>query len=68
MRLSVVVTIVDAGDALVRCLAALARQQGAPDLEVIVPWDETVPGIDACARVSPRSSSWPMGGSPPAVP
>src|SRR5262245_36869929 len=42
MRLSVVVTIVDAGDALERCLTALQRQQGSIELDVIVPWDETV--------------------------
>jgi len=49
MRLSVVVTIVDAGDALERCLTALATQDEAPDLDVIVPWDNTVRGIDALA-------------------
>ncbi len=47
MRLSVVVTIVDAGPALVRCLTALAAQRDPPDLEVLVPWDDTVPGIPA---------------------
>ncbi len=47
MRLSVVVGIVDGGDQLERCLAALAAQAAAPDLEVIVPWDDTVEGIDA---------------------
>ncbi|MGE3956201.1 MAG: hypothetical protein AB7H96_05730 [Vicinamibacterales bacterium] len=47
MLLSVIVTIVDGGAALERCLDGLARQQHAPPLEVIVPWDDTVPGIDA---------------------
>jgi hypothetical protein len=45
MRLSVVVTIVDAGETLERCLAALATQLDVPELEVIVPWDDTVPGM-----------------------
>ena len=35
--LSVVVTIVDAGPALERCLAALEAQESGPELEVIVP-------------------------------
>lgn len=46
--LSVVVTVVDGGDALERCLAALARQTDAPPFEVLVPYDSTtaaVPGI-----------------------
>jgi hypothetical protein len=49
MRLSVVVTIVDGNHALDRCLSALAEQQDPPDLEVIVPWDGSVPGIAAYA-------------------
>lgn len=47
MPLSVVVGIVDGGEQLERCLAALAAQAAAPPLEVIVPWDDTVRGIDA---------------------
>jgi hypothetical protein len=45
MRLSVIVTIVDGGSALERCLIALAAQPDPPDMEVIVPWDDTVPAI-----------------------
>jgi hypothetical protein len=45
MRLSVVVTIVDSGDALRRCLSALSGQQDPPAFDVIVPWDDTVAGI-----------------------
>lgn len=41
MRLSVVVTIVDGGDALRRCLTSLTSQTNPPELEIIVPWDET---------------------------
>jgi hypothetical protein len=49
MRLSVVVTIVDGGEALTRCLEALAAQADPPPLEVIVPWDPTVDGIPVFA-------------------
>jgi hypothetical protein len=45
MLLSVVVTIVDGGDTLVHCLDALATQQGAGPLEVLVPHDDSVPGM-----------------------
>jgi len=41
-KLSVVVTIVDGGAPLRRCLRALADQRGAPPLEVIVPYDDSV--------------------------
>jgi len=39
--LSVVVTVVDGGAALERCLHALAGQRGAPPLEVLAPCDAT---------------------------
>jgi hypothetical protein len=44
-RLSVVVTIVDGAPALTDCLEALARQELAPPVEVIVPYDDSVSGI-----------------------
>lgn len=47
MTLSVVVTIVEGGDALTACLSALESQQNPPKLEVIVPWDDSVIGITA---------------------
>jgi len=47
--LSVVVTVVDAGAALERCLAALEQQRDAPRFEVLVPWDSTVDGIEQLA-------------------
>ena len=62
MRLSVVVTIVDAGRALERCLTALATQQGSPDVEVIVPWDDTVPGIPDLSRRFPAFRFLALGG------
>lgn len=43
-ELSVVVTIVDGGPALERCLSALAAQADAPSLEVIVPYDRANAG------------------------
>ncbi|HEY2805812.1 MAG TPA: hypothetical protein VGI92_08140 [Gemmatimonadales bacterium] len=47
MKFSVVVGIVDGGDQLERCLAALASQAAAPPIEVIVPWDDSIAGIEA---------------------
>jgi hypothetical protein len=41
-RLSVVLTIVDGGAALQVCLEALEAQENAPELEVIVPFDDSV--------------------------
>ena len=49
MRLSVLVTVVDGGETLVRCLNALAAQLDGPDLEVIVPWDESLTGMPEIA-------------------
>jgi hypothetical protein len=45
MLLSVVVTVVDGGETLVRCLTGLSRQDRAPTLEIIVPYDESVAGM-----------------------
>lgn len=53
MRLSVVVGVVDGGAQLERCLAALRAQRGAPPLEIIVPWDDTVGGMEALAARYP---------------
>ena len=47
MRCSVVVTIVDGGEQLRRCLAALAPQTGTPAMEVLIPYDETVGDLAA---------------------
>ena len=47
------VTIVDAGAALERCLAGLSAQAAAPEMEILVPWDDTVPGISALAAKHP---------------
>ena len=49
-----VVTIVDGGATLDRCLGALNEQVGGPELEVIVPWDDSVQGIAELERRFPR--------------
>jgi Glycosyl transferase family 2 len=61
MRLSVVVTIVDAGDTLERCLSALSRQQESITCDVIVPWDDTVDGIPAVEKRYPSFQFLAMG-------
>lgn len=61
MRLSVVVTIVDAHDALLRCLDALATQDDPPEMEVLVPWDDSVPGMSSMAARFPGFRFLQMG-------
>ena len=41
-RLSVLLTVVDGGEALRRCLRALLSQQHAPAMEILIPYDSTV--------------------------
>lgn len=48
-ELSVIVTVVEGGAALHRCLRALEAQDDAADLEVIVPYDDTVPEVGELA-------------------
>jgi hypothetical protein len=43
----VVVTLVDGGDQLRHCLTALAKQAGAPPLEVLIPYDDSVGDLAA---------------------
>lgn len=64
IRLSVVVTIVDADDALERCLCALAAQHDPPSMEVLVPWDDSVPGVLALSLRFPAVRFLPMGEVP----
>lgn len=61
MHLSVVVTIVDAGATLVRCLEALAHQQDAPPMQVIVPWDDSVSDMATVAARFPAFSFPALG-------
>ncbi|HET6278282.1 MAG TPA: hypothetical protein VFG08_05835, partial [Candidatus Polarisedimenticolia bacterium] len=62
---SVVVTIVDGGKALQRCLSALAAQELPPPLEVLVPYDATVAGIDEFRRTFPHFLFLDIGGHQP---
>jgi hypothetical protein len=59
--LSVVVTVVDGGAALERCLTALGNQDGAPDLEVLVPYDASVTGIQPLGARFPKVGFIPLG-------
>jgi hypothetical protein len=72
MRLSVIVTIVDGGDALVRCLDGLSAQQDPPALEVIVPYDESAGDMTRFATRFPAVNFLPLGrietASPPMTP
>ena len=43
--LSIIVTVVDGGAALERCLESLSAQSEAPAMEVIVPYDDTSPEV-----------------------
>ncbi|MEZ4414455.1 MAG: glycosyltransferase [Gemmatimonadota bacterium] len=45
-ELTVIVTIVEGGAALRRCLTALAAQADAPSMEVLVPYDSNLPGVE----------------------
>jgi len=41
LELSVVIVVLESAQRLENCLAALTRQAGAPQFEIIVPWDGT---------------------------
>lgn len=62
--LSVVVTIVDGGDALRGLLDALAVQRDAPPMEVLVAWDTSIPDVGAMAARYPRVRFIAMGPTP----
>lgn len=59
--LSVVITIVDGAGALRECLEALAAQDAAPPMEVIVPYDDSVAGIDDLKAAFDDVRFLPMG-------
>jgi hypothetical protein len=61
MLLSVVVTIVDGGAALRRCLEALDAQQNPPAMEVLVPFDDTVAMREVSTAAFPRVRFLPLG-------
>ena len=64
MRCSVVVTIVDGGEQLRRCLLALAPQAGSPAVEVLIPCDETVGDLAALRAEFPGFRFLPLGRLP----
>lgn len=51
MQLSVIITIVEGGTALEECLHSLDCQAAPPEMEVIVPFDSTIPAV---ARLADR--------------
>jgi hypothetical protein len=61
MRCSVVVTIVDGGEQLRRCLLALAPQTGSPAVEVLIPWDDTVGDLATLRGEFPGFRFMPLG-------
>lgn len=66
--LSVVVTIVDGGDTLRRSLHALTHQEDAPPLEILVPWDASVTGIESLRRAYSEVRFLEMGPIEPTRP
>lgn len=59
--LTVVVTVVEGGAALERCLAALSTQVDAPPMEVIVPFDDTIREVSALTGRFPNCRFVEMG-------
>lgn len=59
--LSVVITAIDGGDVLRRFLDALSNQVGAPDMELLLPFDATMPGLDRMAAEYPHVRFIDMG-------
>jgi hypothetical protein len=68
MLLSVVVTIVDGGDTLRRCLAALVAQLPEAAMEILVPYDDTVPAMDSLIAELPQVTFLDVGSLPTALP
>jgi hypothetical protein len=60
-RLSVVLTVVDGAEAVRECLGALVGQESAPPMEVIVPWDASVPAVGALESEFPGVRFLAMG-------
>jgi hypothetical protein len=56
-----VVTVVDGGDALQRCLTALTGQGEPPPMEIVVPWDATIGSVEAWARMFPAVQFLDLG-------
>lgn len=54
-RLSVLITVVDGAPAVAGCLDALRAQRQPPSLEILVPWDDTIPEVGALAERYPEA-------------
>lgn len=59
------VAVVEGEPALSRCLEAIAAQRDAPELEVIVAWDDAAPGASALAERFPTVRFVSSGASGP---
>ncbi|MDZ4762758.1 MAG: hypothetical protein SGJ21_16990 [Alphaproteobacteria bacterium] len=64
-ELSVVVTVVEGGKALARCLSALSQQDGHSELDVIVPYDDTIADVARLAAQFPRFKFLALGSLAP---
>lgn len=53
-ELSVIVTVVDGGETLERCLESLSHQANPPVMEVIVPYDSSIAEVADLARRFPE--------------
>lgn len=60
-ELSVIVTIVEGGKALHRCLEALSNQMDPPGMEIIVPYDESIAEVAQLATTFPAVSFLKLG-------
>lgn len=63
-RLSLVITIVEGRDVLRGILNALRAQVGAPELEILAPYDDSRPDIGELAREYPEVQFFSIGSVP----
>jgi hypothetical protein len=66
--LSVIVTVVEGGATLLRCLSALRSQDRPPSMEVIIPYDDTVASIGLLAKDYPEFEFLALGALRPGMP
>lgn len=59
--LSVVLTVVDSGAVLERCLESLANQNGNPSIEALVPYDHITPEVGEIGKRFPQFTFIDMG-------
>jgi hypothetical protein len=58
---SIIVTIIDGGDVLRRCLSALSTQEDAPPLEILVPYDASIAETGRMAASFPGARFLDLG-------